>query len=107
MARKDEGPPKRGLRASSVGVKCVRSEADCIGSARREHVELVLVGRRSVARLRLGGVGSTGPSESVSNEALYVERWKAVGKLLCGLALIADELEDLAISLFHGGHGTR
>ena len=46
------------------------------------------------------------PSQTTfaANEALYVERWKAVGNLLGGLALIADELEHLAISLFHKGH---
>ena len=80
----------------------MRSEADCLGSARGEHVERVLVRRPSVARLRLDRVGSTRPGQFVSNEALQVERWKAVGNLLGGLALIADKLEHLAISLVHG-----
>ena len=48
--------------AVSVGVKRVRSEADCLGSARREHVERVLVRGAGLARLRLDRVGPTRPS---------------------------------------------
>jgi hypothetical protein len=55
-----------------------------------------------VARLRRDRVAPTRPSQPGSNDAIQVERWKAVGNLLGGLALIPDELEHLTISRFHG-----
>jgi hypothetical protein len=86
------------LRRFALGrVERVRIEADCLGSASREYVERGIGGRRSPARLR----GPTRPNQFGSNEALYVERWKAVGNLLGRLPKIADELEHVAISVFH------
>jgi hypothetical protein len=78
-------------------VERVRIEADCLGSASRENVERGIGGRRSPARLR----GPTRPNQFGSNEALYVERWKAVGNLLGRLPKVADELEHVPISVFH------
>ena len=49
-------------RRSSVRVKRVRLEADCLGSARREHVERRVGRWRSAARLRLDRVGPTRPN---------------------------------------------
>jgi hypothetical protein len=78
-------------------VERVRIEADCLGSARREYVERGVGSRRSPARL----CGPTRPDQFGSNEAFYVERWKAVGNLLGCLPQVADELEHVAISVFH------
>jgi hypothetical protein len=86
---------------TSVRVKRVRFEADCLGPARRENVERGIGRRRSAARLRLARVGPTRPNELGSNETLYVELWRTVGNLLGRLALIADELEHLTIGVFH------
>jgi hypothetical protein len=79
----------------------VRFEADCLGSARRENVERGIGRMGSTAGLRLARVRATWPNELGSNKAPYVERWKAVGDLLGGPSLIADELEHSSISVFH------
>jgi hypothetical protein len=79
----------------------MRFEADCLGSARREHVISGVGRRRSAARLRSARVGPTRPNQLGSNKALYVERRKAVGNLFGRLPLIADELEHVTISVFH------
>jgi hypothetical protein len=79
----------------------VRIEADCLGSARREHVERQVGRRRSAGRLCLANFGPARPNQFGSKEALHVERWKAVGNLLGRLPLVADELEHVAISVFH------
>jgi hypothetical protein len=78
-------------------VERVRIETDCLGSARREHIEREVGRPRGAARLP----GPTRSNQLGSNEALYIERWKAVGNLLGRFPLIADELEHLAISVFH------
>jgi hypothetical protein len=88
-------------RTPSVRVKRVRIEADCLGSSRREHVERGVGRRGSAARLRRASLGPTRPNQLGSNEALQVERWKAVGNLLGRLPLVADELEHVPISVFH------
>ena len=76
-------------------------EADCLGSARSEHVERRVRRWCSAARLRLERVGATRPYQFGSNEMLYVERWKALSNLRCRLPLIADEFEHITISVFH------
>jgi hypothetical protein len=81
-------------------VERVRFEADRLGTARCEHVERG-VRRRSPTRLRPGGARPTRPNEFGLNKALDPERWKAAGDLLGRLPLIADELEDFTISVFH------
>ena len=88
--------------AASIRVQRVRVEADCLGSARREHIERgVGRGRRSAVRLRLHRVGPPRTDEFRSNEDLQVECWKAVDNLLCRLPLIADELEHVTIGRVH------
>ena len=88
--------------AASVRVKRVRLEADCLGSARCEHIERgVERRRRSAVRLRLDRVGPPRTDEFRSNEELQVECWKAVGNLFCRLSLIADELEHVTIRRIH------
>jgi hypothetical protein len=82
-------------------MKCVLIEADCLGSVRREHIERGVGRWRSAARLCPDRVGPTRPNQFGSNEVLKVERVKAVGNLLGRLPLVADELENVTISVFH------